>query len=66
MPAPLAAEAGRLGVTPDAVALAAPGGACWTYRELDPDVFGEELLGGAYVKCDRIAAVVLEVTRPAS
>ena len=38
----------------------------WTYRELDPDVFGEELLGGAYVKCDRIAAVVLEVTRPAS
>ena len=31
----------------------------WTYREVDPDVFGEELLGGAYVKCDRIAAVVL-------
>lgn len=38
----------------------------WTYREVDPDVFGEELLGGAYIKCDRIAAVVLEVTRPAS
>ena len=38
----------------------------WSYREVDPDVFGEELLGGAYVKCDRIAAVVLEVTRPAS
>ena len=37
----------------------------WTYREVDPDVFGEELLGGAYIKCDRIAAVVLEVTRPA-
>lgn len=38
----------------------------WRYREVDPDVFGEELLGGAYTKCDRIAAVVLDVTRPAS
>ena len=37
----------------------------WTYREVDPDVFGEELLDGAYIECDRIAAVVLEVTRPA-
>jgi methylase of polypeptide subunit release factors len=37
----------------------------WTYREVDPDVFGEELLEGAYTECDRIAAVVLEVTRPA-
>ncbi|MBE7375294.1 methyltransferase [Pseudomonas lopnurensis] len=35
----------------------------WRYREIDPDVFGEELLGGAYTRCDRIAAVVLEVTR---
>lgn len=43
------------------------GSACsWTYREVDPDVFGEELLGGAYTRCDRIAAVVLEVTRPVS
>lgn len=38
----------------------------WRYREVDPDVFGEELLGGAYTRCDRIAAVVLEVTRPGS
>lgn len=38
----------------------------WRYREIDPDVFGEELLGGAYTRCDRIAAVVLEVTRPVS
>ncbi len=38
----------------------------WGYREVDPDVFGEELLEGAYTRCDRIAAVVLEVTRPAS
>ena len=38
----------------------------WRYREVDPDVFGEELLEGVYTRCDRIAAVVLEVTRPAS
>ena len=35
----------------------------WTYRELDPDVFGEELEGGAYTAADRIAAVLLTVTR---
>lgn len=36
----------------------------WRYRERDPDVFGEELLGGAYVDCERIAAVVLTLERP--
>jgi hypothetical protein len=36
----------------------------WHYREMDPDVFGEELEGGAYDLADRIAAVVLTVTRP--
>lgn len=35
----------------------------WQYREADPDVFGEELEGGAYDGCDRIAAVVLTVTK---
>jgi SAM-dependent methyltransferase len=36
----------------------------WTYREVDPDVFGEELGGGgALAAAERIAAVVLEVTR---
>lgn len=35
----------------------------WHYREVDPDVFGEELLNEAYRHCERIAAVVLEVTR---
>jgi len=35
----------------------------WTLREVDPDVFGEELGGGAYAKCERIAAVVLTLTR---
>ena len=31
----------------------------WTYREVDPDVFGEELETDAYRQADRIAAVVL-------
>ena len=35
----------------------------WTYRELDPDVFGEELEGGAYTAADRIAAILLTVTK---
>ncbi len=35
----------------------------WTYAETDPDVFGEELDGGAYAHADRIAAVVLTVTK---
>jgi methylase of polypeptide subunit release factors len=36
----------------------------WRYEELDPDVFGEELAGGAYAAADRIAAVLLTVERP--
>ncbi len=35
----------------------------WTYREMDPDVFGEELLGSTYAHAERIAAVVLTATR---
>ncbi len=35
----------------------------WSYREIDPDVFGEELADGAYAETDRIAAVVLTVTK---
>ena len=35
----------------------------WTYRELDPDVFGEELAEPGYEDVDRIAAVELIVTR---
>ena len=34
----------------------------WSYEELDPDVFGEELELPAYGAADRIAAVVLTVT----
>ncbi|RYF44159.1 MAG: methyltransferase domain-containing protein [Comamonadaceae bacterium] len=36
----------------------------WSYRELDPDVFGEELEEPAYAGADRIAAVALVVGRP--
>lgn len=35
----------------------------WSYREMDPDVFGEELETPTYRDAERIAAVVLTVTR---
>lgn len=35
----------------------------WSYEEIDPDVFGEELDNPAYAQADRIAAVVLTATR---
>jgi SAM-dependent methyltransferase len=35
----------------------------WTYQEMDPDVFGEELETPGYQQAERIAAVVLTVTR---
>ena len=35
----------------------------WNYREVDPDVFGEELETVAYAQTDRIAAVVLTVNK---
>lgn len=36
-------------------------GVSWSYRETDPDIFGEELLTAYYAETDRIAAVVLSV-----
>ncbi len=36
----------------------------WSYAEIDPDVFGEELERSVYAHIDRIAAVGLVVTRP--
>jgi len=47
-----------------ALPLVEAAGCRWTYREIDPDVFGEELAGGAYAGADRIAAVALTVERP--
>jgi methylase of polypeptide subunit release factors len=35
----------------------------WSYSEVDPDVFGEELEQAVYAQVDRIAAVGLVVTR---
>ncbi|MFF5083850.1 methyltransferase [Actinoplanes sp. NPDC000266] len=35
----------------------------WTYREWDPDVYGEELDGPAYAHAERIALVLLTATR---
>ncbi|MEU4217465.1 class I SAM-dependent methyltransferase [Actinoplanes sp. NPDC026623] len=40
-------------------------GLAWTYLEVDPDVYGEELDGPAYPHAERIAVVLLEATRPA-
>jgi methylase of polypeptide subunit release factors len=34
-----------------------------SYREMDPDVFGEELECEAYARCDRIAAIVLTISK---
>ena len=46
------------------VALLAEAGCHWSYDEIDPDVFGEELEQPAYTAAHRIAAVGLVVTRP--
>jgi precorrin-6B methylase 2 len=35
----------------------------WAYHEVDPDVFGEELEGETYGRADRIAAVILTLTK---
>jgi methylase of polypeptide subunit release factors len=35
----------------------------WTYEEIDPDVFGEELDTPAYAEVDRIAAVALRLMK---
>ena len=35
----------------------------WVYREIDPDVFGEQLAEPGYQRVERIAAVALSVTR---
>ncbi len=45
-------------------AMLAGSGLTWTYQEVDPDVFGEELDTPAYREADRIAAVVLIARKP--
>lgn len=43
----------------------ASGSINWRYREIDPDIFGEELASPAYAEIERIAAVLLVATAPA-
>ena len=47
----------------DATALLDEAGLRWTYEEIDPDVFGEELETPAYAGVERIAAVWLVASR---
>lgn len=47
-----------------ALARLARAGLVASYEELDPDIFGEELLEPAYAEVDRIAAVWLKATKP--
>jgi len=50
----------------DAFATVAQDGGCtMRYREIDPDVFGEELAGVAYADVERIAAVAAIFERAA-
>ena len=46
-----------------ASALLRQAGATFSYREIDPDVFGEELDAPAYANAERIAAVALVATQ---
>ncbi|MDB5929653.1 MAG: Protein-N(5)-glutamine methyltransferase PrmC, methylates polypeptide chain release factor [Polaromonas sp.] len=48
----------------EAQALLRQAGCPFSYREIDPDVFGEELDAPAYRQAERIAAVALVATRP--
>jgi hypothetical protein len=45
-------------------AVAGEQGAGFSYREIDPDVFGEELEREAYADVERIAAVCCVMTAP--
>jgi 23S rRNA G2069 N7-methylase RlmK/C1962 C5-methylase RlmI len=39
-------------------------GATYSYIEIDPDIFSEELMNEAYFEAERIAAVWLQVQKP--
>ena len=47
-----------------AAALLQGSGFAWSYAEVDPDVFGEELENIAYAQTDRIAAVTFTAAKP--
>ena len=46
-----------------AVEVCESAGLSWSYREFDPDEYGEELDGPAYAQAERIALVILTATR---
>jgi methylase of polypeptide subunit release factors len=47
-----------------ATALMQGSGFAWSYGEMDPDIFGEELENIAYAQTDRIAAVTFTAAKP--
>lgn len=55
--------AGRDAFREAALAVCEEAGLSWTYREVDPDAYGEELDNPAYAGADRIALVVLTAIR---
>lgn len=56
---------GRDGFGEMAGALCERAGLDWTYREMDPDAYGEELAEPAYAQVERLALCVLTATRRA-
>lgn len=56
---------GHDGFREAAIALCDRTGLDWTYREYDPDAYGEELAEPVYAKVERIALCVLTATRSA-
>lgn len=56
---------GRDGFRVEAGAICEQAGLDWSYREFDPDEYGEELDDPGYAAAERIALVILTATRPA-
>ncbi|MBD8907335.1 methyltransferase [Methylorubrum zatmanii] len=56
---------GHDGFREAAGAICAQAGLEWSYREFDPDEYGEELDDPGYAEAERIALVILTATRPA-
>lgn len=56
---------GQDGFRTEAGAICEQAGLDWSYREFDPDEYGEELDDPGYAAAERIALVILTATRPA-
>ncbi|CAO4179711.1 methyltransferase [Methylorubrum aminovorans] len=56
---------GQDGFRVEAGAICEQAGLDWSYREFDPDEYGEELDNPGYAAAERIALVILTATRPA-